>query len=446
MDVAIAPAPLEATHKRVMMLALPMTLAHATTPLLGVVDATVIGRLGEAHLLGAVALGAVIFDFVFWTFGSLRMATAGLTAQAAGAGDDHAINSALARAMAIAALIGVALIVLQWPIAAIAFPLAGASEATTTSLATYFSIRIWAAPFTLLNYVILGSTLGRGRTDVGLLLQVALNLVNIALTAGFVIGFGWGIAGAATGTVLAEIITVGLGLLALRRLGSNPLAVSRKELLDPDAVKRTISVNRDVMIRTIALISAFAIFTAKGARAGDVTLAANAVLYNLFLVGCYFLDGFATAAEALCGQSIGAGDEGNFRRAVRLVVFWSIVFGVGASLVIWIGGGTFIDFMTTNPAVRGEARDYLPLAAIIPVLGATAFAFDGIYTGATWTKSMRNLMVIAALVYAASVFTIGDLSNGGLWASLSIFFCVRGLGQFALYPSLTRRSFAAARQ
>jgi MATE family multidrug resistance protein len=230
---------IEVTHGRMLALALPMTLSHVTTPLLGLVDATVIGRLGEAHLLGAVALGSVIFDFVFWSFGSLRMATAGLTAQATGAGDQHQVDSTLARALLVAAVTGLLLILLQWPIAAIAFPLVGASEAVTEALSTYFFLRIWAAPFTLANYVILGSTLGRGRTDLGLLLQVAINVANILLTMMLVLVFDLGVAGAAIGTAVAEVAGVGLGVLVLRRLGSNPFAVSMGEVLNKAAMLQT---------------------------------------------------------------------------------------------------------------------------------------------------------------------------------------------------------------
>lgn len=424
-------------------LALPMTLSHVTTPLLGLVDATVIGRLGEAHLLGAVALGAVIFDFVFWSFGSLRMATAGLTAQATGSGDRHRVDSTLARALLVALLVGLVLILLQWPIARIAFSLAGASEAVTEALSTYFFIRIWAAPFTLANYVILGSTLGRGRTDLGLVLQVAINVANVLLTILFVLGFELGVAGAAFGTAIAEATGVGLGILILRRLGSNPFNVTLSEVLNKAAMLQTIAVNRDIMIRNVALILAFAIFSALGARSGDVTLAANAVLYNMFLIGGYFLDGFATAAETLCGQSIGARDEHGFRRAVSLSLGWSMGFGFAVSSIFLIGGGLFIDFVTTSPEVRAYARDYMVFAALTPFIGAAAFAYDGIYTGATWTQAMRNLMLAAFAVYALVLLAAGSLGNTALWIALLVFLGTRGLGQAALSSKLTRRTFSS---
>lgn len=441
MEGSISSRRIVVTHKRMLALALPMTLSHVTTPLLGLVDATVIGRLGEAHLLGAVALGAVVFDFVFWSFGSLRMATAGMTAQATGAGDRHEVDRTLARALLVAVVTGLLLILLQWPVALVAFPLTGASAAVKDALATYFYIRIWAAPFTLANYVILGSTLGRGRTDLGLFLQVAINVANILLTSALVLIFHWGVAGAAIGTAIAEIFGVGLGIAVLRRLGSNPFAVAWHEILNRAAMMQTLSVNRDIMIRNMALMLAFGIFSALGARSGDVTLAANAVLYNMFLIGGYFLDGFATAAETLCGQSIGARDERSFNRAVVLSLGWSIGFGLAVSSLFLTGGGAFIDFVSTSADVRVYARDYLAYAALTPLIGAAAFAFDGIYTGATWTKAMRDLMLIALVAYGAVLFAAGSLGNTGLWIALLVFLGTRGLGQALLWPRLVRRTF-----
>ena len=431
------------THRRILALALPMTLSHVTTPLLGFVGATVIGRLGDAALLGAVALGAVIFDFIFWTFGSLRMATAGFTAQATGAGNTREIDCALGRALVVAGLVGLALIVLQVPIGWLAFKVTGGSPAVTHALAIYFHIRIFAAPFTLANYAILGSTLGRGRTDLGLLLQVAINVTDIVLTLALVLGLGWGIAGAGVATVLAEITGAGLGLLVLRRLGTRPWAVPRSELFARAAMLRMLAVNRDVMIRTAALVSAFTLFASLGARSGDVTLAANAVLQNMFLIGSYFLDGFATAAETLCGQAAGAGAETSFRRAVRLSLTWCLGFGLCVAALFYSGGDWFIDTVTTNQAVRETARQFLGFAALSPLIGAPAFAYDGIYVGATWTVAMRNLMLAAFACYMVSVIALSSLGNAGLWLALLVFFGARAGGQAWLYPRLTRRTFPA---
>ena len=428
-------------HARVLALALPMTLSHVTTPLLGFVGAAAIGRLGDAALLGAIALGAVVFDFLFWTFGALRMATAGLTAQATGAGDHREADLTLARALLAAAGIGAAIILLQWPLRAAAITLTGASPAVAGALATYFSIRIYAAPFTLGNYAILGSTLGRGRTDLGLLLQVAINLVNIVLTILLVTGFRFGIAGAAVSTVVAEASGIALGLVVLGRLGSRPWRARAADLLQRAALLRMLAVNRDVMIRTVALMVAFSLFAAIGARSGDVTLAANAVLENLFMIGGYFLDGFATAAETLCGQALGARDEAAFRRAVALALMWSLGFGAAIGAVFFAIGPAFIAAMTTNDAVRAMAHDFLPFAAISPLVGAAAFAFDGIYIGATWTAAMRNLMLLALGLYLVALVSVGNFGNTALWVSLLLFLAARGVGQAVLYPRLVRRTF-----
>jgi MATE family multidrug resistance protein len=244
------------------------------------------------------------------------------------------------------------------------------------------------------------------------------------------------------GTVLAEAIGAAFGIVVLRRLRSNPLAVTWGEILDRAAMLRMVAVNRDIMIRTMALVAAFAIFTAMGARSGDVTLAANAVLYNMFLIGGYFLDGFATAAETLCGQSLGARNERSFRRSIHLSLVWSLGFGLATSLVFLAGGGWFIDFVSTNPEVRSYARDYLVFAAISPLLGAAAFAYDGIYIGATWTRAMRDLMLVAFAAYAGIILMAQELGNTGLWIAFLVFLTVRGAGQAALSPRLARQSFA----
>lgn len=441
---SLRPSPrlIEVGHRRLLGLALPMTLAHVTTPLLGLVGATVIGRLGEAHLLGAVALGAIIFDVLFWSFGALRMGTAGLTAQATGSGDRSEVDRTLARALAIGAGMGVLMVLLQGPIASVAFRLAGASEAVSGALATYFFVRIWAAPFTLVNYAILGSTLGRGRTDLGLLLQVAINLADIVLTVALVLGAGLGVAGAGAAALVAEALGCGLGFLVLRRLGSHPLRVPLRLVLDRTAMLRTLALNGDIMIRTVALLVAFGVFAAQGARAGDVTLAANAVLQNMFLIGGYILDGFATAAETLCGQAVGARNETAFRQAVRLSLAWSLGFGLCLSALFLVGGGAFVDFVSTSPEVRAYARGFLVFAALTPLVGAAAFAFDGIFVGATWTKAMRNLMLSALAVFLATLLLAQGLGNAGLWIALLIFLGARGIGQAALYPRLAQRTFA----
>ncbi|MFK5599627.1 MATE family efflux transporter [Methylobacterium sp. HMF5984] len=423
-----------------------MTIANVTTPMLGFVGATVIGRLGDAALLGAIALGAVIFDALFWSFGALRMATAGLTAQAVGARDGAEVDRTLARALAAALVAGLALVVLQGPIAAAAFRITGASPAVIAGLATYIHIRILSAPFALANYAVLGSVLGRGRTDLGLLLQVAINLVNIGLTLALVLGLDLGLSGAALATVIAEAAGLALGLAILVRLGSKPWRVPWFEVRDPVALRRTLAVNGDVIVRTLALVSGIVLFSSLGARQGDAVLAANAVLWNLFLIGGFFLDGFATAAEALCGQAVGGRDAGGFRKASALSLGWCLGFGLGVSLLALVGGHAFIDFVTTSEPVRAVARRYLPLAAA-PFVAALPFAYDGIYIGATWTRAMRNLMLAALAAYCAALVLVQglNLGNAGLWLAFLAFLGARGIGQALAYPGLARRTFLPGR-
>jgi multidrug resistance protein, MATE family len=433
---------IEATHRRVVTIALPMMLAHLTEPLLGLVAATVIGRLGDAALLGAVALGAVVFDFIFWAFGSLRMGTAGLTAQAYGAGDDREVETALARALAVGLICGLGLVALQVPIAWATFKLAGASPAVTEATRDYLLVRIWAAPFALANFAILGSVIGRARTDLGLAIQVAINLAHIAAALVLVMGLGLGVRGVAFAAVIAEIVGVVMGLVILARLGAKPWRAPFKAVFDGAAMRRTLEVNFDIMVRTVALVAAFAFFTSQGARAGDVTLAANAVLYNLFLIGAFFLDGFATAAEQLCGQALGAGDRAGFRRVVKLVLGWSLAAGLAVTGFFLAVGHPFVDFVTTNPDVRSQAKAFLIFAALTPLAGAVAFAFDGIYIGATWTRAMRNLMLLSLALFLAVFWLAAPQGNTGLWIAMLAFLAARGIGQALAYPALARRAFA----
>ncbi len=431
------------THAAVIRLALPMTLANMSTPLLGFADAVVIGRLGDPALLGAIAAAAVVFDFIFWGFGFLRLGTAGLTAQAVGAGDGEAERATLLRALLLALGLGALLVLLQRPIAAIAFAALDATPAVTAAARSYYDIRIWAAPFTLVNYAVLGAVTGRGRTDVGLALQVLISLSNIALNVTLVVGFGLGVRGSALGTLAAEGVGAAVGLAVLARLHGR-FGVDWARLRDRAALGRMLGVNRDIMIRSAALVFAFAFFTAQGARGGNVMLAANAVLMNLFLLSAYFLDGFATAAEQMCGQSVGARDGAGFRRAVGITSLWCVAFSGGVTLLAYLGGGAFIDAVSTSPAVREAARAFLPFAALTPLCGAMAFEFDGVFVGATWTRDMRNLMLAALVVYLSLFLALRPFGNAGLWTALLGFLAARGALQGWRYRALAGATFPRA--
>ena len=440
---AMVPNKVVVNHTTVVRLALPMTLAHMSTPLLGFADATIIGRLGQADLLGAIATAAVIFDFVFWGFGFLRLGTAGLTAQALGAGDRGEERATAARALVLAAGFGLGLVALQNLIAWAAFSAISASPAVTEAARSYFDIRIWSAPFALVNYVVLGAVIGRGRTGLGLALQVLINLSNIAFNIGLVVGLGLGVRGSAWGTFGAEGLGAVCGLAVLASVCGLDAKIPLGVLLDRARLRRMVGINRDIMIRSASLTFAFAFFTARGARGGDVALAANAVLMNLFLITAYFLDGFATAAEQMCGQSVGARDAASFRRAVRLTSLWCLAFSLGASILVYGLGPHFIDIVSTSAPVRSFARRFLGFAALTPLFGALAFEFDGVFIGATWTRDMRNLMLVSLAIYLGLFLVLRPLGNAGLWMSLLGFLAARGALQGWRYRSLAAATFPA---
>ncbi|MBP0577867.1 MATE family efflux transporter [Labrys sp. LIt4] len=442
-DIPVRPVPV--SHRIVIGIAAPMTLAHLSTPLLGLVDTAVIGQIGSEALLGAVALNALLFDFLFWGFGFLRMGTAGLTAQAVGADDRLEQRAVFLRALVMAAVLGFAMVALQRAIAAVAFPLLGASPEVTHAAEIYFAIRIWSAPFAFANYAVLGWLVGLGRTTTGLFLQIGINVVNILLCILFTLGMGWGVAGTAWATTLAETAGVGAGLTVVIAHFGGHLGVPSALVFDKAKFVRMIAINRDIMLRTFALLAAFVFFGRQGALAGDVTLAANAILNNFFLVGGYFLDGIATAAEQLSGRSIGANNRRSFEKAVRYSVIWSLGLAIAMSAVLFAAGGAFIDFMTTSASVRELARQFLPYAAVTPIAGALAFTFDGVYVGATWNAAMRNLMAVALACYFGLWWLLQPLGNHGLWLALIGFLVARGAGQGLAYFRLLPGSFSGTR-
>ncbi len=435
------PASPVVTHRRVLAIAVPMIFAHVTTPLLGIVSATAIGRLGDATALAAVALGAVVIDVLFWAFAFLRMGTIGLTAQAVGRADDVERRAVIARALILAVALGAALIVLQKPLLFLFFTAMGASPAVTAAADTYVSVRLWSAPAVFVNFAVLGWLIGQARTVTGLALQIVINVANMALTVVFVSVLGLGITGAATANALAEYGGAVVGLVVVMASLGWRIAVPWRVVLDRARILRTVAINRDIMIRTAALVGSFAFFTRQGAVGGDTVLAANAILMNFVGVVAFFLDGFATSAEQLGGQAVGARDEKAFRRAVWLSSLWAIVFGTLASIAFFTAGGQAIDLVSTSEAVRAEARRFLPYMALTPFTGVMAFLLDGVFIGATWSVAMRNCMLAAAATFVAAWWLLSGLGNDGLWIAYLVMQAVRGLYLGLAMPGLMRATF-----
>jgi MATE family multidrug resistance protein len=415
----------EVTHGRMWRIAGPIVLSNATVPLLGAVDTGVVGQLGQAAPIGAVGLGAVILATLYWVFGFLRMGTSGLAAQAQGAGDGAERAAVLMRALIVGLAAGLGLIVLQVALVAGAFTLAPASAEVEALTRQYLAIRIWGAPATIALYAVTGWLVGVERTRAVFLLQLWINGLNICLDLWFVLGLGWGVPGVAAATLIAEWTGLVLGLWFCRDAFGAVLAAAWSRLGERAALLTMFAVNRDIMIRSVALQLCFTLFVFLGARHGDVTLAANQVLLQFLGILSYALDGFAFAAETLVGQAIGARAAREVRQAIRLALAWTFWSGVILGLGFWLVGPWLIDLMTTAPEVRAEARHYLPWIVAAPLMGALAWAYDGIYIGALLTQEMRRLMLIAAAAYVVAIGVFWPLGNHGLWAAMMILFAVR---------------------
>lgn len=431
--------PRAATHREVLAIALPIMLSNVSTPLLGVVDTAVVGRIPDPAHVGAVAVGALIFSFVFWGFGFLRMGTTGLTAQALGAGDEREVRAGLVRALLVAAGCGTALIALQWPIRWVSFALLEGTEQVESLAAVYFDYRIFSAPAALTSYALLGWFVGLGRTGVGLMLQLVLNVTNMALDALFVLAFDWGVEGVALGTLMAEWIAAIVGLavafVVVRRRGGRSLDWER--VLDRERLKRTFAVSSDIMIRSLALVFAFAFFTAQGAAMGEVLLAANAVLMQFINVSAYVLDGLAFAAEALVGRAIGAQSPGAIVTAVRRTTLWAAGLALLVALVLFVFGDTFIRWMIVDESARAAAREYLFWSAAAPFVGVWCFQLDGIFIGATRTAEMRNAALASLVLFLGAWWLLRPFGNHGLWASLHTHYLARTLTLLRYYRRIT---------
>ncbi|MBT4161503.1 MAG: MATE family efflux transporter [Gammaproteobacteria bacterium] len=422
-------------RRTILLIAWPIIVSNLSTPLLGLVDTAVIGNLGNPALIGAIAIGAMIFSFLYWGFGFLRMGTTGLIAQAIGAGDLIEIKASLYRASLLALAIGLFLVLLQWPISTFAFSIIDGSNAVEEAAATYFIIRIWAAPVSLLHLALMGYLLGQQKSTAILWIQLLLNGTNILLDFVFVVGLDWGVAGIASATVIAEIIAVVAGLLVVNshlKLHYGTTQISLKDLLELKALKRMLSVNRDIMIRTLCLIFALAWFTNEGASRGDVLLATNAILMQFVTFAAFFLDGYALAAESLTGNAVGARNPKQLDLTLRYISELGRITSCLLTIVFWLVGPLTIDILTTAEDVREMARVFLPWAIAAPIVSLWCFLLDGVFIGATCTREMRNAMIASLLVYLLAWYYLAPTyDNHGLWMSLMIYYIARAVTLFA---------------
>jgi len=434
---------LEVTHKAILTIAVPMALGYLTTPLVGIADTAIVGQLGSAALIGGVAVAAIFVGILLTTLNFLRFATSALTAQAFGRDDEVDVVGILLRSSLIAVVAGVIVVLLAEPLLSFGLWVMRPSAPVGEAASDYFLVRVLATPFTLLNFVFFAWTIGVNRPILSFALQTFLNVVNVAFSYYLVLILGMGIEGAAWGTVIAEIATVTVTLLFIAK----PVLAKRGLLLaltlNAGKLKSMMLLNSDIMVRSFCLFAAFAFFTRQSAQQSYTILAANEILMHFFMIAGYFLDGFAIAAEQFVGRAIGAGKAWIFRRAIVMTSLWNLAQASVLSLVFFLFGEWMIDFMTLNEAVRETARLFMFWAALTPLIGVAAFQMDGIFIGATWSKDMRNSMLVSLVLMIVSYYGLFPvMGNDGLWLSLCIFLGLRGITLYALMRRREHEAFA----
>ncbi len=420
-----------------------MIISSVSVPLVGLVGTGVLGNLDDEVYLASVAAAAQVFSLLFVGLNFLRMGTTGITAQAHGTltrdpSATTAIRQSLGEAVVMALVLGTLIILLQAPLANVAFGLIGAELDVTSYAHEYFAIRVWSAPAALFNFAALGWLLGMQNARGPLVITLVINLTNVVLDLWFVLGLGLKVRGVATGALLAELAGAGIAAwLLLRELRRHPGDWSGTRLLDLRSYRALLRINGNLFIRTLALMFTFAFVTVQGARMGSVFLAANALLMNFQWLTAYALDGIANAAEALVGKAIGARDPAGFRRAVRRTLAWSLGFGVLFSLAFWIAGPAIVRMLTSLPEIRAAALEYLPWMILLPLISVWSFFYDGVFVGATLSREMRVVMTTTAfLVFIPVWFFTRDFGNHGLWLAFTAFMVMRGLGMHLWFNRL----------
>ena len=425
------------SHKRILGVAIPIVLANATIPILGAVDTAVVGQLGLAVPIGAVGIGAIIITAIYWLFGFLRMGTTGLTAQALGSGDKSETSALLVRGVLIGLVAGLVLIVAQVPLFFGALQLSPASLEVEDLAQKYLQIRVYSAPAAIALFGITGWLIAKEKTRAVLLLQLALNGINIILDLVFVLKLGWGVEGVAIATLIAEWSGLIFGLWLAREGFNNGYWKNWVQIFNRVRLVQMAKVNGDIMVRSIMLEIGFVSFLFLGASFDDATLAANQILIQFLSIAVHALDGFAFAAETLVGQALGAKNRPLFRRVVVMTSQWGLGSVALMALVFFVFGNSIINIMTTAEDVRAVSNEYLPWIVLAPLAGVAAWMLDGIFIGATRTADMRNMMFISFCVYLiALVLLLPSYGNHGLWASLIIFSIARGVTLGFKYPAL----------
>lgn len=439
-------------YQRIWNLAWPIILANITIPLIGATNIAVMGRMPSPIYIGAVALGVVVLQCIYWSFSFLRKGTTGVTAQAYGAQNYPEIYSSLARALLLAFSLGIIVIIFQELISWLAFNVfLNGSEEVEALAKEYFGIRIWGSVATLGNYVMLGWFYGVQRPKLALVLRIAMNALNIPLAIYMVLGLKWGVAGAAWSALISHHFVFIVSIIAAFILAKKELSMTHgqidwsflKEVLESSKLTRLFNINIDLFVRTVLLFIAFAWFTSAAASRSDLALAVNTVLLNLFWFVSYALDGFANAAEALIGQAFGAKNIEAFNQTVKKTSQMGLAFAVLFALVYFLFGESLLSLLTNLDSVKIEAMKYMPWLIAIPITGIAAFQFDGIYIGLTHTRVLRDMMMISFALYALAVTLLPQYwGNHGLWLALHLFLIIRGLTLLIPFNSMKAKLFS----
>ncbi|WP_248732302.1 MATE family efflux transporter [Pseudomonas sp. MWU13-2517] len=416
------------THRRVWALAAPMILSNISVPLVALVDSMVIGHLPHAHQLGAVAVGASLYTFLAWAMGFLRMGSTGFAAQASGRGDGAALRQILLQGLLLALGLAILLGTVGIPLSHLALEWMQPSTELTELTREFFHTRLFGLPAALSSYALVGWFLGTQNARAPLAILLTTNLVNIALNLWFVLGLDWGVVGSARASVVAEWTGALLGLaMTQKALRAYPGHIAWAALKRWQSWRPLLAVNRDIFIRSLALQSVFFMITVQGARLGDATVAANALLLNGLLLTAHALDGLAHAVEALCGHAIGAHDRQALRRSLVVAGGWSLIASTGFALLFTFGGHLFIAMQTDIASVRETADRYLPYLAVLPLIAVWSYLLDGLFIGATRAREMRNGMLLTVLLALPFAWALQGLGNHGLWITFLLFMALRSL-------------------
>ena len=421
-------------NREILQIALPSIVSNITVPLLGLIDVTIVGHLGAASYIGAIAVGGMLFNIIYWIFGFLRMGTGGMTAQAYGQQNDAEMMRLLTRSMGVGALIAFTLILLQYPIERTAFAFIETTPEIERLATTYFRICIWGAPAVLGLYSFSGWFIGMQNSRYPMFIAITQNIVNILVSLVLVYGFEMKIEGVAIGTLVAQYAGFLMAItLWVHKYKAIRCHAELRSLLDKQAMYRFFQVNRDIFLRTLCLVAVTVFFTSAGAAQGEVVLAVNTLLMQLFTLFSYIMDGFAYAGEALAGKHIGANNRTGLQQMVRQLFVWGIGLSLAFTLMYGIGGEDFLKLLTNEESVIAASSNYFYWVLAIPLAGFAAFLYDGIFIGATATRLMLFAMAIASAAFFLIYFGCRDaMGNHALWLAFISYLVLRGIVQGVL--------------